>query len=201
MFFSVPPPQFTEFQDILFSQGVFGILGLGFNTDDGASPILSAVVDAYHNSTQGQSPLGNIFYQDKSLPNFISIMLGRSGDLDETSDGMFTISEYVHGFENIGNTVPKLEQYNTGSQARWTVLLDGVSVNGKNIPLSSSLKGVPKRKYVTLLDTGATQARLPQTVVDAIYSGMPNATFDKLHGYWIVPCNSAADVRFTFGYV
>lgn len=200
MFFPVPPPQFTEFQDILFHQGVFGILGLGFNTDDGASPILSAVIDAYHNSTRGRSPLGNIFYQDKSLPNFISIMLGRSGDLDENSDGMFTISEYVHGFENIGN-MPKLEQYDTGSQARWTVLMDGVSVNGKNIPLSSSLKGVPKGKSVTLLDTGATQARLPKTIVHTIYGSMPNAIFDKLHGYWIVPCNSTSDVRFTFGYV
>lgn len=170
------------------------------NTDDGASKILSAVNDAYDDSILGESPLGNIFHQNKSLPNFITIMLGRSGDLDDTTDGMFTISEYIDGYENIEQT-PKLARYDGGGSSRWSILLDSITVNGEKVALNSSTDGVPKGKSITVLDTGATQAQVPRFIVDAIYSSFPDAVYSEESDLWAVPCNASADVRFTFGYV
>lgn len=184
----------------LFQNGIYGFLGLGFDADV-ASAIGFNLNRTIGNSNQGRSPLANIFYQNMSLPNFITIMLGRSGDLDSTAEGMLTISEYIEGYEDIENT-PKLPVFQSSDgSARWTVLVDGISVNGKSIALNSSSKDVPHGKSIGLLDTGFTQPSFPSYVVDAIYSTIPDAFYDETDEIWIVPCNASTDLRFTLGYV
>lgn len=84
------------------------------------------------------------------------------------------------------------------------MLLDSVSVNGKNVTLSSGTgtdEGVPEGSAVAVLDTGATDGSIPKVLADAIYSGMEGAVFNETSKQWIVPCNSTADVRFVFGCV
>lgn len=126
-------------------------------------------------------------------------MLGRSGDLNSTSDGMISIAEYVPGYEAIQST-PQLPRIGTTGFTAWTTLLDGVTVNGHSVTLNSSINGIPNGKALALLDSGSTLASVPKFISDAIYSGMPNAVWDEPDNLWFVPCNATADVRFVFGY-
>lgn len=172
-------------------------MGLGFTVLNDISEINNLVTQAFNDDTLGQNPINNIFSQNTSTPNFISVLLGRGDDLDGVTDGTFTVSEVIPGLENITST-PKLARQGPGI-GRWTVLLDSFSVNGKEIPLNSSVAGMPSGKSLAQLDTGATDAAIPPFMVTAIYSSMPGAIFSEADDFWIVPCNSTADVRFTFG--
>lgn len=184
--------------DDLFDLGVFGLLGISFSTDD-ASRVEASIEKEYHNITMGQSPLANIFSQNTSLPNFITVSLGRSGDLEDVSDGAFTISEVIDGYENILETT-KLERIQVpGAFTSWAVVLDSMTVNGEQVPLKSVVQGVDSGKAVAVLDTGTTGAGVPKYVMDVMYSGMPNALYDSALESWVVPCNATADVRFVFG--
>ena len=61
--------------------------------------------------------------------------------------------------------------------ARWSVLADGLSVNGRN-PTFSSNSSVPivaPGNLVALMDTGTSLPDAPHDVADFIYSGIPGS--------------------------
>lgn len=184
--------------DNMFDLGIFGLIGLGFSTND-SSTVAASIQEDYNNITLGQSTLANIFSQNKSLPNFITVALGRSGDLEDTSDGAFTISEVSEGYEDILNTT-KLERIQvTDAGTSWAVLLDSMTVNGKQVPLKSVISGLDKGQAIAVLDTGTALAGVPKYVQTAMYSVMPHAQYDDEVEGWVMPCNATADVRFVFG--
>ena len=78
----------TAHADNLFNDGVYGILGLGFDT-------FAAISDAIYltdpKATWGRSVLTNLFYANPQTPNFIAFLFDRASDLDEVSKGSFTI--------------------------------------------------------------------------------------------------------------
>ena len=144
----------------------------------------------------GKAPISNIFAQNASQPNFFDVHLGRTSDLDDISDGTFTISEHIAGYEDVANQ-PKLERFST---FYWAVTLDAMQVNGKAFEFApSSVEGIPSGKIATVLDTGFTLPPLPPAAVDYIYSSIDGAVLYQ--GTWIVPCLGATNLTFVFGYV
>ena len=66
--------------------GASGICGIGFD--------LLSTIDALVNMTNastGRSLLYNIFRENMTVPNYISMSLQRNSDQNDTADGMFAI--------------------------------------------------------------------------------------------------------------
>lgn len=185
----------------LHELGIDGLLGLSFNVRR-SSPINHAIQSLYgEGATWGHSVLQNIFDQHPDQPNYIAIDLARTHDWEDTDGGSFGIGEVEEKYAAVLNT-PKLPQFPKGGP-RWTVLLEGIKVNGSPIELKSRISGVPAGRMQALLDTGDPNAIMPTFLRNAIYSNIPGAIFwDTEDGdrIWIVPCNSTANVVLTFGY-
>ncbi|RXW21445.1 hypothetical protein EST38_g4402 [Candolleomyces aberdarensis] len=180
--------------------GVDGLLGLGFDFLI-SSPINQAVKAQWgQNATSGSSVLTNIFSQDgRNGSNFIALDLSRIDDLEDTDGGSFSIGEYADQWKAVAQA-PKLYQYPQGNY-RWTTLLDGITVGGTPLNLSSLFRGVPEGRLIALLDTGDTSAVLPRNVQNDLYSSIPGAATFTQGGsrVWIIPCNTTTIVEFTFG--
>ncbi|TFK20994.1 acid protease [Coprinopsis marcescibilis] len=180
--------------------GLDGLLGFGFDASY-ASPINLAIKQVQgQNSTSGQSVLRNIFSQDPILPNFVAFDLARTDDLEEIIGGSLSIGEYDQRWKEVQDA-PKIPQYPKRA-VRWTALLEGVTVDGVDLTLESTLPGVPGGSLLALLDTGDPTAVLPLKIRDDIYSRIPGAvrlTTEDGYELWILPCNTTTSVAFTFG--
>ncbi|KAF7367157.1 Six-hairpin glycosidase [Mycena sanguinolenta] len=160
-----------------FDQGLFGILGLGFDTT-GASEVDTTVRNKDGpEATWGQSVLSNIFAQNPDSSNFIGIALSRSGDQEGSADGSLTIAEYDPDYESVQNS-PKLFQTPVGS-GDWGVVMDSFKVGGNPITWPSPLSAAPAGKNIVVLDTGTTNILMPEAQVDAIYSTIPGAVLTQ----------------------
>lgn len=187
----------------LAEDSIYGLMGLSFDFST-ASPINLAIKRIYSADAHwGRSVLRNIFSQNPKQPNFIGINLARTGDLEDTTGGSFTIGEYDSRFEGVAST-KKLPQHPKGGD-RWTTLLEGISVDGKNIKITSTVPGVPAGQAQALLDTGDPNSVFPIELLDGMYSNIPGAAlYDDPFmqtRVWIVPCNTTAHVEFVFGCV
>lgn len=183
--------------DDLLSAGLQGILGMSF-TDNTSSDILVQLEQAYGNGTQlGIAPISNIFAQNPNSPNCFDLLLARTGDLDAQA-GTFLIGEHLDDYASITNQPKLYKQFID----RWTLAMDGMSVNGKSFAFGpSSLSGLKPGQVAAVLDTGFTYPPLPPAAVDAIYGVIPgavNVTDLGLDYQWLVPCNSAVNLTFTF---
>lgn len=190
----------TDF-DTIFSNGVRGILGLAF---DAGSTVKTTVAQAWgEDSTAGETFLTNLFQQNMTKP-FFTMQLGRSGDTSYTTEGAFTIGEYLPDYETVRN-MPKLERFpnnGTGSAPRWSTVMSGMTINGEAFQFDpSGVDGTPEGSVVAVLDTGYTYPPIPKNAVDAIYGAIDGAYYDTVNNLWIVPCNKATNVEFQFGYV
>lgn len=191
----------TDFGAI-FDNNIFGILGLSF--DLGSTVFIETVEHFGRGNTQGLSFLSRVFAQDPSAPNMFTALLGRSYDEDGPEEGAFTIGEYVRGLEEVGR---QTKLYRTPAQTvnitdtpRWSVVMDGMTVNGKRFAFNqSNVAEVDPGKQVVVLDTGFTFSQIPPAAVDFIYSSIPGAQFNTTSGLWVVPCENTTDVSFEFG--
>ena len=178
------------------------MLGFGFDSSY-ASPINLALKRILgENSTSGQSVLQNIFSQDPTRHNFVAFDLARTDDLEEVTGGSLSIGEYDERWKEVQDA-PQIPQYPERA-IRWTALLEGVTVDGEDLTLESTIPGVPDGRLLALLDTGDPTAVLPMKIRDEIYSRIPGAaTLLTEEGYqlWIVPCNTTTSVAFTFRFV
>jgi len=183
----------------LAEYGLYGILGLSFEFTRASSPIKAAIQDSYGSTaTWGKSVLYNIFEHYPSQPNLIAMRLSRTDDLEDTKGGSFTIGEYHSDYAAVTKS-PKLPQYPEGGD-RWTTLLEGLYADGKPIPLTSLIKGVPAGHAQPMLDTGVPTASITAPIWNAIYSSIPGAVKYR-EDLWLVPCNTTTIVEFAFGYV
>ncbi|CAL1706249.1 unnamed protein product [Somion occarium] len=188
--------------DNLFNRSIFGILGLSFPQ---SSQILHDSEQLFGaNSTKGRTFLGNVFAQNKSTPNFFTVLLGRQDDLKGPRDGVFTISEYDSQYGNI-TSQPKLfhpsnKSKNDNALPLWSVPMDKMFVNGKEFKFNkSSVPGLESGKTAMLLDTGFTLSYIPGAAVDFIYKSISGAKFDKKNQLWEVPCENTTQLDFVFG--
>lgn len=179
-------------------------MGLGFGTEI-TSPIARVVNQTTGNPTAGQSFLFNSFAQNPTLPNFLSVLLGRTDDQEATANGIFSISEYIESYEEVANA-PKVQQFLSdelpASAGQWTFLVDEFKINGISFPLNSSIPGVPSGKVLALLDTGTSEALLPPVFSNGIYGKVVGGAFSETLSKWVVPCSSPLpNVTITIGYV
>ncbi|KAJ2925291.1 hypothetical protein H1R20_g11803, partial [Candolleomyces eurysporus] len=203
--FNVPQQAFIHVESAnapgLKEYGVDGLLGLGFNSVI-VSPINQAVKGQWgQNATLGSTVLTNIFSQDgRNESNFIALDLSRTDDLEDTDGGSFSIGEYAEPWKAVAQA-PKLYQYPQGGY-RWTTLLDGITVGGTPLSLSSLLRGVPEGRLIAFIDTGDSAAVLQRNLQNDLYSYIPGAaTFSQGDSrVWIIPCNTTTIVEFTFGF-
>ncbi|KAJ8518107.1 hypothetical protein ONZ45_g4783 [Pleurotus djamor] len=202
--FSIPSQVFLNVQTAQDMGSTSSFMGLGFDTT--SSFLHKLIIDEFgtnQDPRRSNSPLFNIFSSNLALPNFFTFLLGRLDDPDDEQGGIFTIGEYIEEFASVANSPKLVRQTND----RWTVVVDGVTINGKNFPLSSSQLGVPSGKAIASLDSGFSLPPLPADLVDAIYASVPGAmnveglsVFDAAGAVYLVPCTSPiANVSFIIG--
>ncbi|KAJ7684333.1 aspartic peptidase domain-containing protein [Mycena polygramma] len=189
------------------ASGIFGLVGLGFDGPGGSIP--SSLTAAGFNGTDvGKAVLSSIYAQNPTKGQFFSFSLSRVGDVADTADASLVISGFDDKYAAV-QSAPILPQFPADS-GRWSVLTEGISVGGSNIPWTSySSKGVPKGQTAVLFDTGTTNFLLPAKVRDAIYSAVPGAVlaknssipnmkFSEDEDVWVVPCNTAVNMTTKF---
>jgi hypothetical protein len=139
-----------------------GLIGLGPGS---VSEIFTTL-----NSDDGSPPVDNIFAQNKSSPNFISVLLGRSDDPSNPFPGDLTIGTYLDGYEDIQNQ-PQLgvDTAKHGNQ-HWSILLDAdgiIGPNGGAISVKTTVSSTKNSKQLTaFFDTGYVQLHLYCFVLD-----------------------------------
>lgn len=124
--------------------------------------------------------------------------LGRSLDLGEDAiDGSFIIGRYAPGHEEIAEA-PEIPVVVMDT---WSVVVDGLSVNGNNYTFKPSSAGtaVPKGTLTAMLDSGTSDMSMPADVVDFIYAQYPRV--GSIQRSWYAPCYSGANVTLYFGCV
>ncbi|KAI0696265.1 acid protease [Cytidiella melzeri] len=178
-----------------------GLIGLGPNFG-------SQVHDALNNAS-GDTALDNIFRQNTTTPNFLSILLQRDDDPAGVFPGELTIGEVIPGFENV-TSQPKLNVTQVSTNERgnqhWQVLLDNDGVigpDGKVIDIDTGVKSTSSKGQLTVVfDSGFSLPQVPKSVSDAIYSGAPSADFVQdsgLGAVWTLPCDVEINIAFKFG--
>jgi hypothetical protein len=177
-----------------------GIVGLG--PSDGSNIFLDM-----KNSAAGNPPVDNIFLQNLSAPNILTILLGRSDDPSDQFPGDLTIGETIPGYDDILNQ-PQLPitlvSTSVGTQ-HWQVLLDQNGVtgpDGNTIPVTSAVKATKNKQQATVvMDSGFTLPQVPESVSDAIYGRFPGADLVNITGLgsvWLLPCTAEVNISFTF---
>lgn len=107
---------------------------------------------------KGLPPVDSIFQQNKSAPNYLTVLLGRADDPSDKFPGDLTIGELLPGYDDVQQQ-PKLqvEDAKFGNQ-HWSVLLDADGImgpDGKSIPAKTNVSSTKNKKQLTaVFDTG-----------------------------------------------
>jgi saccharopepsin len=168
--------------------GADGLLGLGFTSLSNIDHLMNQT-----GSSAGRSFLFNAFSLNPQEPNFISFALSRSNDAEDEVDGAMTIGEYIEEYKQIEQT-PPISTWPISQPNRWNVLLEAIHVGAKPVMVTSKINNAPVNRAVVLLDTGTSYTYAPPEVCEAIYGGVPGATYDSTAQLWLVPCNQEVDV-------
>jgi hypothetical protein len=187
----------SSFSANITAQGYDGLIGLGPNSG-------SVILDKLDQGSAGDTPLNRIFSQNKTTQNYISMLLDRSNDPDESFVGQMTISEVVKGFEAI-TSQPKLPVFEvhklTKRDQHWQITLDKdgiIGPDGQVIQHNTIVHGVDGH-LVAVLDSGFTFPQVPRSVSDAIYGRVPGASYDTGQEIWMIPCDIEVNLTFSIG--
>ncbi|VDC00076.1 unnamed protein product [Peniophora sp. CBMAI 1063] len=181
------------------AEGLRGILGLDAGIDN--TNLQDDLYQKYGNKglVMGRNFLQNIFADSPDLGNFTVVALGRSDDGESAGEGYLAIGEYP---EQLKDSFAKADYVDVVEETGlFTVYVDAVKINGKGLPLNSSVRSAPHGKAVATLDTGATAAQVTQDIFDAIYQSIPGAFYRADVGYYVVPClpPDAPNITITIG--
>jgi hypothetical protein len=195
--YKVPQQAFFQVQPDSSHPANIGLIGLG---PGDVSTIFTTL-----NSDSGAPPVDSIFNQNKSSPNFLSVLLGRSDDPDNPFPGDLTIGTYLDGYEAIQNQ-PQLtvDTAKHGNQ-HWSILLDPdgiIGPNGDSIPLQTTVSSTKNSQQLTaFFDTGFTLPQVPSSVAQTIYSQIEGATLvnNSLGEIWSMGCDKEVNITFKAG--
>ncbi|KAF8264653.1 aspartic peptidase domain-containing protein [Lactarius quietus] len=200
--YTVPNQAFLEISPTSNAPSVPGMLGLGPNSG-------SRVLASLNYQPQGDTVLDRIFQQNVSTPNILTVLLGRSNDPAEPYPGNISVGEILPGYENITNEphLPVTVDIPLDSaDQHWQVLLDAngiIGPNGQPIQVKTIVPGTANPNQLTaMFDTGFSFPQVPEEVSNAIYSGVPGASFQNVHNVgeiWVIPCNAEINVTFKIG--
>ncbi|KAI0067567.1 acid protease [Artomyces pyxidatus] len=202
--FTVPDQAFFQVVPADNTPSGFGLIGLGPND-------ASHVHTALKNKPAGDAVLDRIFSQDRSTPNFLTVLLSRSDDPDEQYPGDITVGELLPGYEAVADA-PKVNVTSVGTIERleegqhWQALMDVggiVGPDGQAIDVTSHVSGTAdKRQLTAIFDTGFTLPQVPKDVSDAIYSRIEGAQFQNINAtgpIWTLPCDAEVNVTIRIG--
>ncbi|KAJ7442367.1 aspartic peptidase domain-containing protein, partial [Mycena galericulata] len=199
--YTFPEQAFINATDVtlggIVSLGLDGLIGFAF---DGATPsaITAALQKTGSSSSAGQPFLFNIFNQSPNTDNFIGISLSRTGDLEGSADASFTINEFDETYAAVANS-PAIPIF-PPSNARWTLLLDYVNIDGNAVLIpASAVPTTPTGKLTILMDTGTPTATVPTDLFNTIYSTIPGSVFSSSQGNWVIPCNTTTILTVVIG--
>ncbi|KAJ7694404.1 aspartic peptidase domain-containing protein [Mycena rosella] len=183
---------FIDFESIV-DLGLDGLIGLSF--DGSASDIASVLAE--QNMSGGEPFLSNVM--DPEQDNFFALSLSRTDDLEGSADASFTINELDEKYDGITDA-PKIPLF-PGDNGRWSIVVDALTVDGKDIPLVSTVPNAPNGSLVVLMDTGTPTATLPADLLYALYSHIPGASVsvDDDLMWFAVPCNTSAIITVFIG--
>jgi hypothetical protein len=113
--------------------------------------------------------LDRIFRQNRTTPNYLTVLLSRSDDPGDMYPGDITVGDLLPGFEAIANQpqlpvtlVPSAE---SGNQ-HWQILIDAGGVigpNGKLISVTTQVSGTANPQQLTaIFDTGFSLPQVPK---------------------------------------
>ncbi|KAJ8481245.1 hypothetical protein ONZ45_g15372 [Pleurotus djamor] len=188
----------STFSGDIHAQGYDGLIGFGPN--DGS------VIKKKLKDEAGDNVLANIFQQNTTNSNYITLLLDRKGDPQEPFTGQMTISELVSNYTNV-TSMPKLDVKMLSrlleSDQHWQAVTDKdngiIGPDGQVIKMSSIVPKAPKGTYVGVVDSGFTFSQVPRDVSDAIYGRVQGAQYDVENEYWTVPCGQYIPLSFRFG--
>lgn len=132
-----------------------GIIGLGPFLGSEITTVLTT--DAQ--DVRGLPPLDNIFRQNPTSANYITILLGRVADAENNYPGDLTIMETLSGYEAVHSQpqLPVQIALDSGNQ-HWSVLIDEdgiIGSDGKPISVETTVKKTPNKQQLTaFFDTG-----------------------------------------------
>ncbi|KAI0316832.1 aspartic peptidase domain-containing protein [Amylostereum chailletii] len=151
--------------------------------------------DENYDFSDNHTPLSNVFNQNTSASNFITLSLSRTASGDDPTSGYFTIGSYDPAFAALENS-PRVP-LSPPAVTRWQIALDGMTVNGQNFTFEDANETPPAAE----IDSGTSFAFVSQEAADFIYSEIEGAKSCNMSGvsYWIVPCDAAANLTFGFG--
>ncbi|KAF8964425.1 aspartic peptidase domain-containing protein [Flammula alnicola] len=177
-----------------------GILGLG--------PSSGSFITRSLPSATGATVLDRVFAQNRSIPNYFTILLGRQKDPTDFFRGNITVGEVLPDFAAIVDeprlAITKVPDSSSDDQ-HLQILLDPdgiIGPDGQAIPVESSvLQTVNKKQATVVLDCGFTLPQLPRSVVDAIYSGFSESEYREVPGIggaYVLPCEQEVNITFKF---
>ncbi|VDB90967.1 unnamed protein product [Peniophora sp. CBMAI 1063] len=178
-----------------------GVLGFDIGIPPGnTSPLGLTLAENYgpvKGIEMGRNVIGNIFAQNPDLGNFTVMIFGRTDDGEGAGEGYLGIGEYP---EELKDSFSKVNYVDTvrSKPSSFVVYVDGISLNGKSLPLNSTVRRTPHGKAVANLDTGTSSAQIPQDMSDAIYRSIPGAYYSDDLQHYVVPCVSSGAPNISF---
>ncbi|CAA7262972.1 unnamed protein product [Cyclocybe aegerita] len=196
----VPDQAFLEIPPDNKNPAGVGILGLG--------PSSGSFISKKVGTLPGAPVLDRIFHQNRTTPNFFTVLLGRDKDPTDAFSGSITVGELLPEYQGIVNephlAITQVPDEKSDDQ-HLQILLDQdgiIGPDGKTISLVSVVEQTrDKRQATVVLDCGFTLPQLPRSAVDAIYSRFHGAEYTQIAGVggaWVLPCVQEVNVTFKF---
>ncbi|KAI0819329.1 aspartic peptidase domain-containing protein [Trametes gibbosa] len=186
--------------------GVQGLVGMAFET----ARIYETMEEKWGTEAAnalGRGPMSNLIAQDRSVPGFFDLQLGRVSPFNDSEqhDNHLLIGQHLATASAVASA-PKLERIDP---YHWTIAMDGMNINGKPFTgwNKSGVAGIPPGKIAAVLDSGYSLSAWPNEVLDAVYGSIPGAVkFDgpipgtplPAKNNWVVPCNVSPNISFVF---
>ncbi|GJE99241.1 acid protease [Phanerochaete sordida] len=193
--YTIPSQAFINVQTLGDdAPGSMGLLGVSFDSD-----LESEVDQTVHRAwgedvTLGRTTMANLFAQNSSLQPSYDLLLNRVVDLEGGANGAFVVGYHDPAYAAVARApqIPRVVDH------QWAGYLDGMKVNGQDIPLPpSAIANTTEGKLVALFDSGTSDLVIPGDLADAIY-GTINGSI-KVNDTWFAPCYDSANISFTIG--
>ncbi|KAH9846730.1 acid protease [Lenzites betulinus] len=199
-----------------------GIVGLGFFSQSFVqASVISAEIqnigsgtDTFVEQTANSGPVVTRLALSGAIAEpMFSIMLQRD-TIDVSGEGVITIGELPKGIDNSSLTWVPVRLYDSSVGGldppsfapqevyplRWEVELDGVFLDGQELPLSTqTATGIPNPSLSALIDTGNSLLRGPTDVVNNILSKVSPAFAADSSARPLLPCTDGHELAFGIG--
>ncbi|KAI0816834.1 aspartic peptidase domain-containing protein [Trametes gibbosa] len=203
------------------STGGAGILGLGFFSQSfvQASAVNAEIAnvvgtDTFVEQTPNSGPVvSRLILSDAIDEPLFSITLQRD-TIDVSGEGQITIGQLPEGVDNssltwvpvrlydesVGGLTPPSFASQEVYPLRWEVVLDGVFLDGQELPGSTqTANGIPNPSLSALIDTGNSIIRGPTDVINNILSKVSPAFAADATARPTLPCTDAHSLAFKIG--